>query len=449
MTQQRWLLLAIVASVSLVATALLLDEQREFESAVQNVLDEQIALATAVGADFETRLNALEEDGSIHADTHVEAMIPQLLGGALGLEQAGSRIILVARPHQARLLTTRGRAVASETLLSALQARRPGVILPREEATNFGLPPRIAIAGLETVNARSGTWGVVVMVSGQRLRARERHAQLRFLLGVGLVVVIVASFGGIALRQQQRKLEVARALELSDFERERERLLAKADKMATLAVLSSGIAHEVATPLGTIMARIEQVLPANAHDPRASAALRVALEQVDRIQTIIRGVLGLARGEMPPLVPAQPEAIARAAVALSKHRFAEAGVEVELAAQPGLPSVACDPPMLEQALINLLLNACDASARGQTVRVTVEVDGATLRFVVSDEGEGVSVQTAARAQEPFFTTKPEGRGNGLGLAITREIVAHHGGQLQLVSRHPERGTRAIIELPGK
>lgn len=449
MTQQRWLLLAIVAAVSLVATALLLDEQREFESAVQNVLDEQIALATAVGADFETRLNALEEDGSIHADTHIEAMIPQLLGGALGLEQTGSRIILVARPHQARLLTTRGRAVASETLLSALQTRRSGVIVPREEATQFGLPPRIAIAGLETVNARSGTWGVVVMVSAHRLRARERHAQLRFLLGVGLVVVIVSSFGGIALRQQQRKLEVARALELSDFERERERLLAKADKMATLAVLSSGIAHEVATPLGTIMARIEQVLPAIAHDAKASAALRVALEQVDRIQTIIRGVLGLARGEMPPLVPAQPQEIARAAVALSKHRFAEAGVEVELSAQSGLPSVACDPPMLEQALINLLLNACDASARGQTVRVTVDADGATLRLVVSDEGEGVSVQTAARAQEPFFTTKPEGRGNGLGLAITREIVAHHGGQLRLLSRHPERGTRAIIELPGK
>jgi signal transduction histidine kinase len=449
MTQQRWLLLAIFAAVSLVATALLLDEQREFESALQNVRDEQIALATAVGADFETRLSALEEGGALHAASHVESMIPQLLGGALQLEQTGSRIILVARPDQDRLLTTRGRAIESKLLLSALHNRAAGVILPREEAPRFGLPPRIAIAGLETVHARSGTWGVVVMVSGQRLRARERHAQLRFLLGVSLVVVIVASFGGVAVRQQQRKLEVARALELSDFERERERLLARADKMATLAALSSGIAHEVATPLGTIMARIEQVLPANEHDPKASAALRVALEQVDRIQTIIRGVLGLARGEMPPLIPARPEAIARAAIALSKHRFAEAGIDIELAVQSDLSSVGCDPPMLEQALTNLLLNACDASTHGQVVRLTVEVDGATLRFVVSDEGEGVSVQTAARAQEPFFTTKPEGRGNGLGLAITREIVSHHGGQLRLEPRHPERGTRAIIELPCK
>jgi len=191
------------------------------------------------------------------------------------------------------------------------------------------------------------------------------------------------------------------------------------------------------------------VLPANAHDPRASAALRVALEQVERIQTIIRGVLGLARGEMPPLVSARPENIVGAAIALSKHRFAEAGIAVALDAQAELPSVGCDPPMLEQALTNLLLNACDASSPGQTVRVAVRVDAATVSFVVDDEGAGVNAETAARAQEPFFTTKPEGRGNGLGLAITREIVAHHGGQLRLESREPARGTRAVIALPCK
>ena len=449
MKQQHWLLLASIAAISLVATALLLDEQREFESALQNVKDTQVALATAVAADFETRLQALEEDTAANVDTHIESRIPELLGGAMALEHQGSRILLVARPDQDRLLTTEGRPVASKTLLAALRSHTPGVILPREESPRFGLPPRIAIAGLARVSAQSGSYGVVVLVSGERLRARERHAQLRFLLGVGLVTLIVTSFGGVAARQQRRKLEVARALELSDFERERERLLAKADKMATLAALSSGIAHEVATPLGTIMARIEQVLPANAHDPRASAALRVALEQVERIQTIIRGVLGLARGEMPPLVSARPENIVGAAIALSKHRFAEAGIAVALDAQAELPSVGCDPPMLEQALTNLLLNACDASSPGQTVRVAVRVDAATVSFVVDDEGAGVNAETAARAQEPFFTTKPEGRGNGLGLAITREIVAHHGGQLRLESREPARGTRAVIALPCK
>jgi signal transduction histidine kinase len=284
-------------------------------------------------------------------------------------------------------------------------------------------------------------------VSGERLRARERYAQLRFLLGLGGVTAIILVFGGIAIRQQRRKLQVARALEIAGFEREREKLLAKADKMATLAVLGSGIAHEVATPLSTIMARVEQVLPSTQSDPRASAALHVVLEQVQRIQTIIRGVLGLARGELPPLVPARPETIASNAAALSRHRFGQAGVELALDVPSDLPDLACDPPLLEQALTNLLINACDASKRGGTVHFSAHVDGALLCFCVIDDGEGISAEAAARAKEPFFTTKPKGLGNGLGLAITREVVAHHGGELKLEPRSSARGTRAIIALP--
>ena len=82
MTQLRWLLVAMLGAVSLVATALLFDERREFEAALQNVKDEQVALATAVAADFETRLNRLEQAGAIRPDaTDVASIIPQLLGG--------------------------------------------------------------------------------------------------------------------------------------------------------------------------------------------------------------------------------------------------------------------------------------------------------------------------------------------------------------------------------
>ncbi|HEX5657854.1 MAG TPA: ATP-binding protein, partial [Polyangiales bacterium] len=294
---------------------------------------------------------------------------------------------------------------------------------------------------------RDGQWGVVVLASAQRLRAREHYAQLRFLISLGMVTAIVSGIGGLALRQRQREQALERERQLAALERERERLLAKADKMATLAALSSGIAHEVATPLSTIMARIEQLIPANAHDERSSAALKVMLAQVERIQAVIRGMLALARGELPPLVPERPTRIAESAVALSMHRFEQAGVAIELDIQAELPSLACDPPMLEQALTNLLLNACDASPRGSLVRLRVATRDGQLVFSVEDEGEGISAATAARADEPFFTTKPGGRGNGLGLAITREIVAHHGGKLNLASRSNARGTLARIELP--
>jgi two-component system, NtrC family, sensor kinase len=444
---QRWLLLSIIAAVSLVATVLLLDVQREFNAAIDNMKTEQATLATAVAADIETRLARLEELASEGARAPLDAKLPELLGGAMKLEQPGSRILLLTRPGRPTWLTTDGRELRSRTLSHALRSGQKGVVIPREEAPTLGMPPRIALAGVEQVVAPSGRWGVAVVASGQRLRARERYAQLRFLLSLGLVSAVVAGFGYMAIRQERRKLEVARALEVAALERDRERLLARADKMATLAALSSGIAHEVATPLGTITARVEQVLPSNAHDERATSALRVALEQVERIQGVIRGVLGLSRGEMPPLVPTPPASIVHGAAGLSLHRFEHAGVALELDLAQGLPQVACDPLMLEQALINLLINACDASERGSIVRLTVQQSDALLIFTVEDEGEGISEETAARAQEPFFTTKPRGRGNGLGLAITREVVTHHGGKLRLAPRTDARGTQAVVELP--
>jgi two-component system NtrC family sensor kinase len=253
-------------------------------------------------------------------------------------------------------------------------------------------------------------------------------------------------FGGMALRQQWRKREVAQQLEVSALLREREKLLARADKLATLAALSSGIAHEVATPLGTIMARVEQVLPALAHAPKAAAALAVVSQQVERIQAIISGVLGLVRGELPPFVRAHAPELARTAMGLVHHRFGEAGVQLELDAPGELPAVLCNPPMLEQALANLLLNACDASQPETTVRICVRAQAGRLSFAVEDEGEGIAQENVDRVREPFFTTKPEGRGTGLGLAIAREIVSHHGGRLSLEQR-ASRGTRAVIELP--
>src|SRR5690606_23614467 len=126
----------------------------------------------------------------------------------------------------------------------------------------LGLPHRIAVAAIRRVDARHASWNIVAIASAERLRARERHAQLRFSLGLLVVTLLVTGFGGLALRDQRQKLVVARELEIAALQRDRERLLAKADKMATLAALSSGIAHQIATPLSTIVARVEQVLPA-------------------------------------------------------------------------------------------------------------------------------------------------------------------------------------------
>jgi signal transduction histidine kinase len=147
------------------------------------------------------------------------------------------------------------------------------------------------------------------------------------------------------------------------------------------------------------------------------------------------------------MVETRPHEIIDGALDFVRHRLEKAGVHIMAQAAPDLPPLRCDKPMIEQALANLLLNACDASVRGGRVRVSARHLDARVAFVVEDEGAGISEEAAQLALKPFFTTKPTGRGTGLGLAFAHEIVSNHGGKISLERGASGRGTRAVIELP--
>jgi signal transduction histidine kinase len=149
---------------------------------------------------------------------------------------------------------------------------------------------------------------------------------------------------------------------------------------------------------------------------------------------------------------ADPAQIVRAAVAAVEHRFARAQVRLATDIPPSMPAVQCDRDLLEHAVVNLLLNACEACEAGGHVSLTARSDAGQVGFVVVDDGAGISPEDAARAAEPFFTTKADGSGTGLGLAIATEIVKSHRGELaigpnQSDSPQKAKGTRAIIEIP--
>src|SRR5262249_15228054 len=153
------------------------------------------------------------------------------------------------------------------------------------------------------------------------------------------------------------------------------------------------------------------------------------LDQAGHIDRVVRGLLGLARGAPIALQPALPRDLVRDAAALVEHRFQRASVNLLPEVAGALPEVRCEPLLFKHALVNLLLNPCDASPPKTTVRVDVFADVAEMAFVVTDEGEGITEHDAARAVEPFFTTKPVGQGTGLGLAIANEIAKTHRGSL--------------------
>jgi signal transduction histidine kinase len=325
------------------------------------------------------------------------------------------------------------------------------VRLVRPDAAAVGHPARSAVAGLHTFGWGGRAYDVAVVTSAARERDREARAQWRLVLSTLLGAGLVVGFGVAAMRRQRKELELARELDVAAIARERDERLGREAKLATLAALATGIAHDVSTPLGVIVARADAIASAESADAKVKRAASIVLEQAERIHATVRGFLGLARGRTPPLVHAAARELAERAVELTEHRFAEAGVGVRVEAPRSSPAprVVCDPMLFEHVLVNLLLNACDAAAPGGSVELRItEAAGERGRvaFSVIDDGVGISDEAAQRAVEPFFTTKPAGEGTGLGLAIANEIMQHHDGKLAIARRDDARGTIATVTL---
>jgi len=433
----------MVFAIALVAVLAYWDEERESAASLDDFAQEQAKLARGLGVSLAVAVPATAADGDL-------APVLARLGAA---DQPGAVRVLVRAPSHDGLLSTAGTTVHAAPIEAALDSATPWVRLSRAEASELGLPARTAMAGVAPVDCGArGRFGVAVVATAQRERDRELRAKWRLVLGVVVASGLVLAFGGLALREQRRELELARDLAIAKLEDERNERLVRADKLATMGALATGIAHEVSTPLGVIVGRAEQLLPRVASDERATKSVAAIAEQAERIGSIVRGFLGLVRGTSPALQRVDPAELAKNALDLVEHRFARAGVALASDVPEGLPEVACEPRLFEQVLVNLLLNACDACAPGGSATLSLEARADRVAFVVVDDGAGITEEAAARATEPFFTTKPQGKGTGLGLAIANEIVKHHSGNLTIEPRAEgaepaTRGTRASVDIP--
>jgi signal transduction histidine kinase len=233
--------------------------------------------------------------------------------------------------------------------------------------------------------------------------------------------------------------------------------LLRAEKLATIGVLSAGIAHEIGTPLGVVRGRAEYILGKLGVGHPQAAGLGVIVEQIDRVSRTIRQLLDFAR-----VKPAMVRAVALAPVARAVAellRYEAERLKVELAIDVGEDLVlSADPDQLQQVLVNLVMNACDACAEGGHVRIVAARDpGAApgggggepwsrVRIEVIDDGCGIREEDRLQVFDPFFTTKKRGHGTGLGLPIAAEIVRNHGAEIELQGE-PGRGTRAILLWP--
>jgi signal transduction histidine kinase len=262
------------------------------------------------------------------------------------------------------------------------------------------------------------------------------HALYGVVAGVGVGIVAMATVLYVALLTRVGH-ESIRAASLA-----REELMLQAMARARdLEQLGAKLSHELRNPLSSIKTLV-QLSARSTSDPESREQLEVVEGEIRRMQQVLEDYLSFAR----PLENLRTEnlrlsAVADDVVALLSGQAANAGVSLRC---HGDGRVVGDPLRLKEALLNLVVNAIQASPRGGRVEVEIAEEGDAVRARVRDTGRGMAEEVLARIGTPFFTTREEG--TGLGVALARATMVRHGGTLEYESR-PGEGTVAIATLP--
>jgi two-component system NtrC family sensor kinase len=230
----------------------------------------------------------------------------------------------------------------------------------------------------------------------------------------------------------------------------------RVEKLASIGKLAAIVAHEINNPLAGILVYARLVLKRlsnNAHGPAADEETRKNVEIIAaesaRCGEIVKGLLQFSRQTKPNVKPNDLNAIIEESLRLVRHKIDLTGAAAITQCDPELKLVDCDEQQMKQALVALLINACEAIHPGEGVitlssRQVDQAQAAEIR--ITDNGVGMEEETKHHIFEPFFTTKEQGKGVGLGLAVVYGIVTGHGGQIEVESS-PGQGTTFVIRLP--
>ena len=225
-----------------------------------------------------------------------------------------------------------------------------------------------------------------------------------------------------------------------------EEQLRLSEKMAAIGLLAAGVAHEVNTPLTGISSFTQMLLErTGTEDPRKELLEKIE-RQTFRAAKIVNSLLSLARPSDGESQALDLNATIGDVLSLLEHQFKISRIQVRRELATGTIMVRGFEYKLQQVFLNLFLNARDAMPKGGWLSVLSRTNDGHAVVEVSDTGVGIPVEHLARIYDPFFTTKPEGRGTGLGLSVTYGIVQEHGGTLVCESA-PDQGTRFRLTLP--
>jgi two-component system, NtrC family, sensor kinase len=230
------------------------------------------------------------------------------------------------------------------------------------------------------------------------------------------------------------------------------------DRLKTIGLLASGVAHELGTPLNVVSGRATMIASGDLSTGEISDSACVIKSQAERMTSIIKQMLDFARRSPSEMRVVELGGIVRRTIDILSPLASKHAVSLRLDGdQHPLPAIL-DPQKLEQVLTNLVVNAIQSMQRAGEVRISIrcersrspagdrEPEREYIRIDISDEGRGIRAEDIPRIFEPFFSTKQAGHGTGLGLSIVQGIVQEHGGWMDVASE-VGKGSRFSVFLP--
>jgi two-component system, NtrC family, sensor histidine kinase HydH len=274
------------------------------------------------------------------------------------------------------------------------------------------------------------------------LDAQDQIVELSTFGAAGVIAGLLAD----RERMQRKRVEDTKAeLEQVYIElRQNIEQLKKTERLTAAGQLSASLAHEIRNPLASISGAAGILSRGQASAGDRAECLDILTKESQRLNKLLTNFLDFARPRLPRLQSTDPAELIRAVVTLAQHNAAQQHVALEVHAETPDREIECDPEQIKQLLLNLILNAVQATGDGGHVIIRSFFTGNTIAMEVSDNGCGIAPEERDKIFDPFFTTKENG--TGLGLAIAANIAAQHGGTLTC-RPNPDRGATFRLELP--
>ncbi len=261
-------------------------------------------------------------------------------------------------------------------------------------------------------------------------------------LGLLLLFVLLSAILKIQVARRTKDLTAA----LCKLKETQEQLI-QAAKMQVIGGLASGVAHEVKNPLTIILQGVEYLeKKISSGDQNVYSVLNNVKIAVEKADNIIRGLLDFSRVSKLDMEMESINSVCERALSLLKPQFDKSRVQAIRDMQPDIPAIKIDRNKIEQVIINLLMNAMQASSEGGKIIVRTRSKDSSKEVIleIEDNGSGIAEAALSKIFDPFFTTKRAKGGTGLGLSVVKSIVEMHNGKIEIKNNASAKGAIAIL-----